>query len=152
MSSAPSIDHRSGPRTAIIDADRRVQQSLAEVLRVTGRVSVVGVAGDVRRGLELVEREHPDVVIVDPRLPDLAAGEAFLSGIRLAWPSTKVVLTGWTDVRDVPALSRLAAAFVTKSGSPEDFVTAVVRACCSVVDAATNVDTVPAIEARAESA
>jgi two-component system, NarL family, nitrate/nitrite response regulator NarL len=146
MSSAPSIDRRSGPRTAIIDADRRVQQSLAEVLRVTGRVSVVGVAGDVRHGLELVEREHPDVVIVDPRLPDLAAGEAFLSGMRLAWPSTQVVLTGWTDMRDVPALSRLAAAFVTKSGSPEDFVTAVVNACCGAVDSAA------VIEARAESA
>jgi DNA-binding NarL/FixJ family response regulator len=152
MSSAPSIDHRSGPRAAIVDADRRVQQSLAEVLRVTGRVSVVGVAGDVRQGLELVEREHPDVVIVDLRLPDLAAGEAFLSGMRLAWPSTKVVLTGWTDVRDVPALSRLPAAFVTKSGSSEDFVTAVVNACCGAVGAATAVDTVAAIEARAESA
>jgi two-component system nitrate/nitrite response regulator NarL len=146
MSSAPSSDQRSGPRTAIVDADRRVQQSLAEVLRVTGRVSVVGVAGDVRGGLELIEREHPDVLIVDPQLPDLAAGEAFLSGMRLAWPSTQVVLTSWTDLRDLPGLAGLAAAFVSKSGSPEDFVTAVVDACCGTVDPAA------AIVARAESA
>jgi two-component system nitrate/nitrite response regulator NarL len=145
MSSAPSYHLLPGPRTAIIDADRRIQQSLAEVLRLTGRVSVVGVAGDVRHGLELVDREHPDVVVVDPQLPDLAAGEAFLSGVRLAWPSTQVVLTGWTDLREAPGLAGLAAAFVTKAGSPEDFVTAVVNACYGAVDTA-------GAELRAESA
>jgi DNA-binding NarL/FixJ family response regulator len=137
--------HPPGPRTAIIDADRRVQQSLAEVLRVAGRVSVVGVAGDVRAGLELVEREHPDVVIVDPQLPDLAAGQAFLSGLRLAWPSTQVVLTGWTDLRERPGIGH-AAAYVAKSGSSEDFVTAVENACCAVVDQAAVLDS------RAETA
>ena len=134
MPSAPLHGHLPVPRTAIIDADRRVQQSLAEVLRVAGRVTVVGVAGDVRAGLELVEREHPDVVIVDPQLPDLAAGQAFLSGLRLAWPSTQVVLTGWTDLRERPGVVGHAAAYVAKSGSSEDFVTAVENACCAVVD------------------
>jgi DNA-binding NarL/FixJ family response regulator len=128
-----SRDHRSGPRTVIVDADRRVQQSLAEVLNLTGRVRVVGAAGDVRQGLELVEREHPDVVIVDPLLPDLAAGEAFLSGVRLAWPATQIVVTGWGDRREQPAITERAAAFVSKSGSPEEFVTAVVDACCGAV-------------------
>ena len=133
MHPVPSFDLRSGPRTVIIDADRRVQQSLAEVLRLTGRVSIVGTAGDVRQGLELVERERPDVAIVDPRLPDLAAGQAFLSGVRLAWPATQVVLTGWGDRREHPALVERAATFVTKSGSPEEFVAAVVDACCGAV-------------------
>jgi two-component system nitrate/nitrite response regulator NarL len=135
MPPVPSRDLRSGPRTAIIDADRRVQQSLAEVLRLTGRVRVVGCAGDVRQGLELVEREHPDVVIVDPRLPDLAAGESFLSGVRLAWPATQIVITGWGDRREQPAIAERAATFVSKSGLPEQFVAAVVEACCGPVDA-----------------
>jgi two-component system, NarL family, nitrate/nitrite response regulator NarL len=126
---------RSEPRTVIIDADRRVQQSLAEVLNLTGRIRVVGAAGDVRQGLELVEREHPDVVIVDPHLPDLAAGEAFLSGVRLAWPATQIIVTGWGDWSEQPAVAARAAAFVSKSGSPEEFVTAVVDACCGAVEA-----------------
>jgi two-component system nitrate/nitrite response regulator NarL len=135
MPSFPLRRDRSEPRTVIIDADRRVQQSLAEVLNLTGRIRVVGAAGDVRQGLELVEREHPDVVIVDPHLPDLAAGEAFLSGVRLAWPATQVVVTGWGDRSEHPAVAARAAGFVSKSGSPEDFVAAVVDACCGAVEA-----------------
>ena len=72
-------------RVAVIDADRRVQQSIAEVLRVQG-VEVIGTAGDVRSALELVENLNPTVLLVDPRLPDIDAGRALLSGIALGWP------------------------------------------------------------------
>jgi DNA-binding NarL/FixJ family response regulator len=146
MPSVPSHEHGSGPRTVIVDADRRVQQSLAEVLRVTGRLTVVGVAGDVRHGLELVEREHPDVVVVDPRLPDVAAGQAFLSGLSLAWPATRVVLTGWSAAGELPSANGQVAAYVSKSSAPDAFVTAVVNACCAAVN-----DT-PAGRAAARSA
>jgi DNA-binding NarL/FixJ family response regulator len=132
MQPVPSRDPGHGPRTVIVDADRRVQQSLAEVLRLTG-VNVVGVAGDVRAGLELVEREHPDVVVIDPSLPDLAAGEAFMSGVRLAWPATQIVLTGWGTRSEQPDVEGHAA-FVSKSASPAEFVAAVVEACCGPVE------------------
>lgn len=112
-------------RVAVIDADRRVQQSIAEVLRVQG-VEVIGTAGDVRSALELVENLNPTVLLVDPRLPDIDAGRALLSGIALGWPSVRVVLMGWTDEPDgMPA----DAAFVSKSAQPEEFVAATVAAC-----------------------
>ena len=112
-------------RVAIVDADRRVQQSIAEVLRVAG-VEVIGTAGDVRSAMELVEAGHPTVVVVDPRLPDIDAGRALLSGIALGWPSVRVVLMGWTDEPDgMPD----DAAFVSKSAQPEEFVAATVAAC-----------------------
>ncbi|HKO32958.1 MAG TPA: response regulator [Candidatus Limnocylindria bacterium] len=112
-------------RVAIVDADRRVQQSIAEVLRVAG-VEVIGTAGDVRSAMELVETAHPTVLVVDPRLPDIDAGRALLSGIALGWPSVRVVLMGWTDEPDgLPA----GAAFVSKSAQPEEFVAATVAAC-----------------------
>ena len=112
-------------RVAVIDADRRVQQSIAEVLRVAG-VEVIGTAGDVRSAMELVETGHPSVLLVDPRLPDIAAGRALLSGIALGWPGVRVVLMGWTDDSDgMPS----NAAFVSKSAQPEEFVAATVAAC-----------------------
>jgi len=126
MSSPVSQDLPEDPaRVAVIDADRRVQQSIAEVLRVAG-VEVIGTAGDVRSALELVENLNPTVLLVDPRLPDIDAGRALLSGIALGWPSVRVVLMGWTDEPDgMPA----DAAFVSKSAQPEEFVAATVAAC-----------------------
>jgi DNA-binding NarL/FixJ family response regulator len=120
----------SAPRVVIVDADRRVQQSLSDLLVLTGRVSVVGRAGDVRAALEEIERAAPDVVLLDPRLPDVEAGTALIAGMRRAWPSMKVVLTGWSDVEGHAALDGAHACYVSKGGSPEDFVGAILDACC----------------------
>jgi DNA-binding NarL/FixJ family response regulator len=117
--------HLNQPRVAVIDADRRVQQSIADVLRVAG-VEVIGTAGDVRSAMELVEASHPTVLLVDPRLPDIDAGRALLSGISLGWPSVRVVLMGWTDEREG---AEADAQFVSKTALPEEFVAATLKAC-----------------------
>jgi DNA-binding NarL/FixJ family response regulator len=118
------------PRVVIVDADRRVQQSLADLLGIGGEVSVVGRAGDVRAALELVEKTRPDAVLVDPRLPDVEAGVALIRGLETAWPDLRIVLTGWTDTEGHAALSGRQCRYVSKSGSPEDFISTLV-ACCS---------------------
>lgn len=125
----PSHDAR--PRVAIVDADRRVQKSLAEVLRVAGDVEVVGWAGDVGHALELIAETRPTVVVLDPRLPDIAAGAAFITSLTRRWPAICVVMTGWADGGELPALAARADAFVSKSAPPEEFVAAVVRACAA---------------------
>ena len=118
----------SPPRVVIVDADRRVQQSLSDLLGVTGEVEVVGRAGDVRAALQEVERLHPDVVLVDPRLPDVEAGQALIGGMARAWPSMRIVLTGWTSP---DGLRENGSRYVSKGSSPEAFVTAIVDACCT---------------------
>jgi DNA-binding NarL/FixJ family response regulator len=112
----------------IVDADRRVQQSLSDLLGVTGEVEVVGRAGDVRAALQEVERLKPDVVLVDPRLPDVEAGQALIGGMARAWPSMRIVLTGWSGP-DGPG--ETGGRYVSKGSSPEAFVTAIVDACCT---------------------
>ena len=120
----------ASPTVVIVDADRRVQQSLSDLLGLTGRVSVVGRAGDVRAALEEIERATPDVVLVDPRLPDMEAGTALIAGMRRVWPTMKVVLTGWADVEGHVAFDGPHSCYVSKGGSPEDFVAAILDACC----------------------
>ena len=132
MSVTPLPVAPSAPRVLIVDADRRVQQSLADLLGLTGRVAVVGRAGDVRAALEEVERANPDVVLVDPRLPDVEAGIALIAGMARAWPSLRIVLTGWGDTEGHAQLSDARLRFVSKGGSPEEFVAAIVDACCPV--------------------
>jgi two-component system, NarL family, response regulator DevR len=116
------------PRVVIVDADRRVQQSLADLLTVSGEVEVVGRAGDVRSALEVVERARPDVVLIDPRLPDADAGLALIGGLARAWPGLRIVLTGWNEA-DGRAMLAGSVCYVTKGSTPEDFVDAVVAGC-----------------------
>jgi DNA-binding NarL/FixJ family response regulator len=129
MSVTPRPVPPDAPRVLIVDADRRVQQSLADLLGLTGRVAVVGRAGDVRGALEEVERTRPDVVLVDPRLPDVEAGSALVTGIARAWPSLRIVLTGWGDTDGRTGLADAVTSYVSKSGTPEEFVAAIVAAC-----------------------
>ncbi len=116
---------QNSPRVAVVDADRRVQQSIAEVLRVAG-VEVIGTAGDVRTAMELVASTQPTVLLLDPRLPDIDAGRALLSGLALGWPDLRLVLMGWTDERDGMAAE---LTFVSKTAPPEEFVAATMAAC-----------------------
>lgn len=129
---APSIPATSTPtpRVVIVDADRRVRASLADLLAVTGQVRVVGRAGDVRTALEVVEREDPSVVLVDPRLPDVEAGMALISGLRRARPKLRIVLTGWGDTTGHAMGPSDGTRYVSKSASPEAFAAAIVDACC----------------------
>jgi DNA-binding NarL/FixJ family response regulator len=121
----PATAESPSPRVAVIDADHRVQQSIAEVLRVAG-VEVIGTAGDVRAALELVASQRPTVLLIDPRLPDIEAGRALISGLALGWPRLRLVLMGWTDDRDGVAAD---LDFVSKTAAPEEFVAATVAAC-----------------------
>ena len=132
-----SLGHRvlpSPPRVVIVDADRRVMQSLADLLAVCGDLSVVGGAGDVRGALETVEETHPDVVLIDPRLPDIDAGIALVTGLTRARPGLRIVLTGWSDNGDTVGHGGGidTTSYVSKSASPEEFATAIVEACCPV--------------------
>jgi len=129
MPPGPRPVQPSPPRVVIVDADRRVQQSLADVLGVGGEVDVVGRAGDVRAALQEVERSHPDVVLVDPRLPDIDAGIALIRGLGTAWPGMRIVMTGWSDTEG-HSLGEATTRYVSKGGSPEEFVSAIV-ACCA---------------------
>ena len=122
---APSI-----PRVVIVDADRRVLQSLTDLLGVSGEVDVVGRASDVRAALEEIERLHPDAVLVDPRLPDVDAGMALVGGMTRAWPTMRVVLTGWADPSAQPLPGRKGTRYVSKGSTPEEFAKAIADACC----------------------
>ncbi|MGH2427836.1 MAG: response regulator [Candidatus Limnocylindria bacterium] len=132
MSAAqPESGDAHRPRVVVVDPDRRVSRSLAELLEVTRGVEIVGRAGGVRDALEIVERERPDVVVLDPRLPDVQDGSALISSIALRRPEVRIVLTGWSDAREQPSIAARATTWVSKSATPEEFVAAVVLACCA---------------------
>lgn len=119
----------TAPRVAVIDADRRIRQSLADVLRVAG-MEVVGSAGNATAALELMAASRPSVVIVDPRLPDEEAGRVLLARVAAGWPSLRIVLMGWAAAAAASdGVATGTTTFVSKSAPAEEFVAAALAAC-----------------------
>jgi DNA-binding NarL/FixJ family response regulator len=68
------------------------------------------------------------VLVVDPRLPELADGQALVERVSASWPDVKIVIMGWGETGD-SRIARSATAFVAKSVPPEEFVAATLAAC-----------------------
>jgi two-component system, NarL family, nitrate/nitrite response regulator NarL len=117
-----------GLRIVIVDADRRVRQSLAGLLTLAG-VPVVATAGAIPEALAIVEQVQPAVVLVDPRLPDIDAGEALIAATRDLAPGATVILMGWSDALERPGLIASADGYLPKASAPEEFVAAALAAC-----------------------
>jgi len=59
----------SPARACIVEADRTVQEWLAARLGELG-IEVCASCGTIADGLEAIRRHHPDIAVVDNRLPD----------------------------------------------------------------------------------
>jgi DNA-binding NarL/FixJ family response regulator len=125
-------DPADGPtplRVLVVDGDERVRESLAGLLSIGGKVEVVGVAGDPVRALELIPSVRPDVVVIDPRLPEPTLGVALIERLRREAPGVRVVVMRWTDVADVTLDECGADGFVRKTFRPSELLAAIQAAC-----------------------
>jgi response regulator NasT len=106
----------SEPRRVVIAEDEAlIRMDLAEMLAEEGYV-VVGEAGDGARAVELAEREHPDLVILDVKMPVLD-GIAAAERIAEARIAPVVILTAFSQrelverARDAGAMAYLVKPF-----------------------------------------
>jgi DNA-binding NarL/FixJ family response regulator len=88
----------------------------------------VGAACRVDEALRLVATSAPDVVVVDPRLPDVDAGRHFIARLRAIAPDTRVLAMGWSDSIEHDAVAMAADGFIRKTFRPRDLVAAVLAA------------------------
>jgi DNA-binding NarL/FixJ family response regulator len=84
-------------RILVVDSDERVRESLAGLLGIGQRCVVVGSAGHPAAALALIAADPPDIVMLDPRLPDIAEGRAFVAQLRRIAPTVRVILMGTMD-------------------------------------------------------
>ena len=76
----------------LADDHRIVREGLQALLESEADFSVVGEAGDGLEALKLVKKHHPDVAVLDMRLPD-TDGVELLRRIRLTQPDLPVIIT-----------------------------------------------------------
>jgi DNA-binding NarL/FixJ family response regulator len=113
-------------RVVVVDDDELVRLGLRMVLGADPVIEVVGEAVDGLDALAVVDREHPDVVLMDIRMPRWD-GLAALRRLRPAHPGTAVVVLTTFDTDDLvlTALRDGAAGFLLKNTPPQDLLAAV---------------------------
>ena len=115
-------------RVLVVDPDERTRESLAGLIGIGRRCVCVGTAGHLQAALAMLVEFKPDVVVVDPRLPEIDAGRIFMRQVRELSPATRVLVMGWSDQLEQDCLLNGADAFVRKTFRPRELVDAVVAA------------------------
>ncbi len=140
-------------KVLVVDDQRVVREGLATVIDHLAGVEVVGLAADGSEALALVEVHHPDVVLMDLRMPKMGGAEA-TGLIRRSHPGTHVViLTTFADDESIiEALSAGAIGFLTKDATREDIHRALDAAAAgqSMLDPEVQATLVQAAAQRAE--
>src|SRR5689334_9484531 len=110
----------------IVDDQALVRVGLRKVLEIEPDIEVVGEAGDGRRAVELAGQLHPEVVLMDIRMPVLDGIDATRRVLR-AEPSTRVLIltTFGVETYVYDALRAGASGFMLKDAAPEEIVGAV---------------------------
>jgi DNA-binding NtrC family response regulator len=119
MSSASQRAPGASVRVLVVDSDRRVRQSVCGLAAITDDLVVVDAVANADAAIRTLDQRPVDVVLIDPRLPDVDVGLALLVELHARWPSLALVVMSSSDDLAHPALSNGALAFVAKAGQPE---------------------------------
>lgn len=104
----------------LVDDHQVVRRGLRTFLEVQDDIEVVGEASDGAEGVERAEELHPDVVLMDVKMPGTDGIEALRTLKERGNPARVLVVTSFTEHRTVvPALRAGAAGYVYKDVDPE---------------------------------
>jgi DNA-binding NarL/FixJ family response regulator len=113
-------------RVVVVDDHPIVRQGLVSVLEDEDDLEVVGTASTGREAVRLVQREQPDVVLLDLEMPELDGVEA-IPQLLAARPSLAIlVFTAYdTEERVLGAIRAGARGYLLKGASGEEIARAI---------------------------
>jgi len=113
-------------RVVVADDHSVVREGLAQLLSTAADVELVGAAANGSEAVDVVDREHPDVVLMDLSMPEVDGAEA-TRRILAADPGARVVvLTSFADDRHIlEALQAGAIGYVLKHAEPDELLGAI---------------------------
>jgi two-component system, NarL family, response regulator DevR len=114
----------------LVDDHEVVRLGLKTLLEHNDQFEVVAEAGTAKEAVGMVEKHHPDVVLMDIRLPGTSGIEA-CEEITERWPDVRVViLTSYAeDEMLFSAIRAGASGYVLKQIGAEGLITAIEAAC-----------------------
>jgi len=122
------VSPSSATRVLIADDDANIRDALRELLESEDGIEVVAVARDAAEAVEAAAREHPDVAILDVKMP-AGGGPRAARGILAESPATRIVaLSAYGDRASiVEMLSAGAAAYLVKGSMPDEVTQTIQR-------------------------
>lgn len=108
-------------RVLIADDHPMIRWGLAQLVSAEPDLELVGTAEDGARAVELAEREHPDVVLLDLSMPELD-GVSAAEQLRERSPSSRVLVLSSHPQESVVSAAFMAGArgYLTKDVSTTD--------------------------------
>jgi DNA-binding NarL/FixJ family response regulator len=113
-------------RVLIVDDDPLVRSALSHFVSRDPEIEVVGQAETGAEALAFLEKDRPDVVMMDVQMPEMNGIEA-TAAIAERWPEVRVLAVTTLDGSDtvLPMLSAGASGYLLKDSSAESIVTGV---------------------------
>lgn len=78
-------------KVMIADDQELIRDSLSIVLNTNADMEVTGLAGNGRELLALIQKNPPDVVLMDVRMPELDGVEA-TRAVKEQWPAVRIII------------------------------------------------------------
>ncbi len=112
----------------IVDDHPFFRDGVSRGLSQSGRIRVLGDAGDGASGLELIRQTKPDVAVVDYQMPGMTGVDVVHAVTRDQLPTKVLLLSAVTDAPIVfSALEKGASGYLSKESGRDDIVSAVTR-------------------------
>ena len=113
-------------KVLLVDDQSLIRMGFRMVLEACDDITVVGEAADGRTGLQMVKALHPDVVLMDVRMPNVNGIEATTEIVE-SYPAVKVLILTTFDLDEYAfgALRAGASGFLLKDVKPEELTAAI---------------------------
>jgi DNA-binding NarL/FixJ family response regulator len=127
MSAVSETGPPSPVRVLVADDQELVRAGFCVILEAADGITVVGEAANGRQAVEGTARHHPDVVLMDVRMPEMDGLQATSLITAAAGPAPKVVMLTTFDLDDYvyAALRAGACGFLLKDAPRHDLIAAV---------------------------
>jgi DNA-binding NarL/FixJ family response regulator len=109
-------------RVLLVDDNALFRDGIAQILRVDGRFEVVGNASDGAQAVAAAARLHPDLILMDLKMPGMGGIEA-IRAIRADDPQVPIGVLTMFETRDhvETAMQAGASGYVAKDSTPAEF-------------------------------
>ncbi len=127
MTEKQSIDILFKPKILVIDDEKVIRNGCREVLTQEGYEATLAENGKL--GLNMIEKAHFDVILLDLMMPGLS-GFDVLSHVKALHPDTSIiVITGYATIENsIEAMKKGAFDFIPKPFSPDQLRVVVSKA------------------------